>query len=158
MTEKKKLTIFSGWKYGWGKKKGKERKVEPTVRERASSSTVGTSLPPHQPRSRRDSKSSESAKSTRKSEESPRERNGAYESYTWLRNNQFRTTQNTSGGQSSAPPRPPVMPSESTSTLVGSALERKIQDDVESIPNRSVDTTERLADLRARMEKAKVNY
>jgi hypothetical protein len=50
------------------------------------------------------------------------------------------------------------MPSDSTSTLVGSALERKIQGDIEVIPEKSVDTTERLADLRAEMEKAGVDY
>lgn len=50
------------------------------------------------------------------------------------------------------------MASDSASTLVGSALERKIQGDVESIPDRSVNTMERLADLRAEMEKAGVDY
>jgi Xaa-Pro aminopeptidase len=50
------------------------------------------------------------------------------------------------------------MPSDSTSTLVGSAFDRKMAGDAESIPERSVNTTERLADLRAEMEKAAVDY
>ncbi|KXN85540.1 putative Xaa-Pro aminopeptidase P [Leucoagaricus sp. SymC.cos] len=55
-------------------------------------------------------------------------------------------------------PRPPLMASDSTGTLVESALERRIQGDVESIQDKTVNTTERLADLRALMEGADVHY
>ncbi len=69
------------------------------------------------------------------------------------------TFQSASTGRSSAPKhRPPLMPQDSTSTLVGSAYERKVQGDLESISDESVNTTDRLADLRVEMEKANVDY
>ncbi|KXN86246.1 putative Xaa-Pro aminopeptidase P [Leucoagaricus sp. SymC.cos] len=54
--------------------------------------------------------------------------------------------------------KPPLMESNFTSTLVGSALGRQIQSGVEIIQDKTVDTTERLANLRAKMEGAGVHY
>jgi Xaa-Pro aminopeptidase len=53
-------------------------------------------------------------------------------------------------------PRPPLMPQESTSTLVGSAYERKIND-TETIREKP-DTTDRLHELRRLMEKDNLDY
>ncbi|KAH6906528.1 aminopeptidase-P [Coprinopsis sp. MPI-PUGE-AT-0042] len=53
-------------------------------------------------------------------------------------------------------PRPPLMPQESTSTLVGSAFERKIND-TETIREKP-DTTDRLHELRRLMEKDNLDY
>lgn len=167
MTGTKKSTTSSKWGYGWGLGK-KEKEVEAAMRERTSSNATTTPLPlyrsspeqisQHSTPIRRDSKSSQATRSTVRIHETL-ERRDTHKSHTSQRSKDSRMTQNTSSSRSSAPrPRPPLMASDSASTLVGSALERKIQGDVESIPDRSVNTTERLADLRAEMAKANVDY
>lgn len=61
-----------------------------------------------------------------------------------------------SGGSRFLPRRPTMSPADSQSTLVGSALERKINDVDE--PKSRVDTTERLQELRALMTKENLDY
>jgi hypothetical protein len=58
---------------------------------------------------------------------------------------------------SSRTPISPAIHSGSTSTLVGSALERKVQEDVEFSPEQCINTTERLADLRVQMDEAGID-
>ena len=53
------------------------------------------------------------------------------------------------------PQRPQAYPNDSASTLVGSALERKMNDN--DLPSERVDTYPRLAELRALMEKENLN-
>ncbi|KXN85541.1 putative Xaa-Pro aminopeptidase P [Leucoagaricus sp. SymC.cos] len=174
--------------YGWGLgKKEKEVEAE-LMRERdreSTSSPLPLYQPERTPSSeskkgvdgyrdrelmppvRHNSKSSQGSRSTadtlhshdRHYSEGSLERRDTVKSRDTARTKDSKFTQGTSSSRSSAPrPRPPLTASDSTSTLVGSALERKIQGDVESIPDKSVSTTERLADLRAEMEKAGVDY
>lgn len=170
--------------YGWGTG-DKEKEVEAELtRERSSSNSTlplyqqsetlsmssdrgkGNSVNPH----RSNSKSSQASGNTVRAppSRSPQgslqralERRDTVKSKDTARTKDTCLTKDsrmTSSSKSSALPRPPLMASDSASTLVGSALERKIQGDVESIPDRSVNTKERLADLRAEMEKAGVDY
>jgi len=170
--------------YGWGAG-DKEKEVEAELtRERSSSNSTlplyqqpetlsmssdrgkGNSVNPH----RSNSKSSQASGNTVRAppSRSPQgslqralERRDTVKSKDTARTTDTCLTKDSrmsSSSKSSALPRPPLMASDSASTLVGSALERKIQGDVESIPDRSVNTKERLADLRAEMEKAGVDY
>ncbi|KAG6819956.1 hypothetical protein H0H93_007095, partial [Arthromyces matolae] len=67
-----------------------------------------------------------------------------------------RSTAQTASAPGTPKPRPPLHASDSSSTLVGSALERKINE-VDSI-REDVDTTERLEDLRRHMATHKLDY
>lgn len=164
MTGTKKSTTSSKWGYGWGIGK-KEKEVEAAMRERSSSNASETPLPLYQaqegkalPPVRRDTKSSYASKSTVRAQETL-QRGDTMRSHSSNRSKESKQSYQTSSSRSSAPKhRPPLMPQDSTSTLVGSALERKMQGDVESIPDKTVNTTERLADLRAEMEKANVDF
>lgn len=128
MTGEKKSTASSKWSWGLGKKK---KEVEAAPRERKNLHT----LPANQPGEfeRRDA--------SQRSKDSG-------------------MAQNTSSSRSSTPrPRPPLIASSSSTTLATSvSLERKIHDGVESMLDGSVNTTERLAGLRAEMDKASVDF
>ncbi|KAF9445989.1 hypothetical protein P691DRAFT_674493 [Macrolepiota fuliginosa MF-IS2] len=169
MTGTKKSTASSKWGYGWGLGR-KEKEIEEIMRERSSSNASAPPLPLYQsqemapvPPSRQNSKSSYASRSTARTMQ-------AQESRTLQRGDTMRSqvsrgskdskeTRHTSSSRSSAPKlRPPLMPSDSTSTLVGSALERKLQGDLESIPDKSVNTSDRLGDLRTEMEKANLDF
>ncbi|TFK24757.1 aminopeptidase-P [Coprinopsis marcescibilis] len=67
------------------------------------------------------------------------------------------TSHRSNSSRSTVPkPRPPLMPHDSTSTLVGSAFERKIND-IEPIREKP-DTTDRLHELRKLMDKDNLDY
>lgn len=167
---KKSMNSSSKPGYGWGLG-DKEKEVEAELTRGRSSSDA--TLPLYQrPETmsdrekgtshRSNSKSSQASGNTirappRSSQNSLQRRDTAKSKDT-ARTNLTKDSRVTSSSTSSALPRPPLMASDSSSTLVGSALERKIQGDVESIPDQSVNTTERLAELRTEMEKAGVDY
>ncbi|KAJ2932269.1 hypothetical protein H1R20_g4809, partial [Candolleomyces eurysporus] len=97
---------------------------------------------------RRDSKSSHASRSTQKSQDSQRTVTSQQSRSTHHRSNSSRST---------APkPRPPLMAQDSTSTLVGSAFERKIND--RGSIREKPDTTERLDELRKLMGKDNLDY
>lgn len=91
--------------------------------------------------SRSNTRSSQASRSTQRTMDSQR-------TMTSHRSNSSRSTM--------PKPRPPLMPQESTSTLVGSAFERKIND-TETIREKP-DTTDRLHELRRLMEKDNLDY
>jgi Xaa-Pro aminopeptidase len=103
---------------------------------------------------RRDSKSSQNSRSTQRTQDS----NRTQSSSATKTSRQTRDTHRSNGSRSTAPkPRPPLLHAhDSTSTLVGSAYERKIND-VESIKEKP-DTTERLDQLRELMAKDTLDY
>ena len=105
-------------------------------------------LPVYQPVVRRDLKSTQSS---RRVQDLARTQDSA----------QTQETYRSGGSRSTAPkPRPPILGAlehhESTSTLVGSAFERKISDH-ESFHSKS-DTTERLEEMRRLMVKDNLDY
>lgn len=114
----------------WGDGWGLGKTVQAAMPERKDSIT----LPTHQP--------------------GELERRDSYKSHTSQRNKDSRNN-----SRSLTPrPRPQAMVLDSTSTLVGSVLEGKVQDDVGSGLDGRVNTTRRLADLRAEMDKASVDF
>jgi len=139
MTGTKKSTFSNRWG-GFGKKDSR------TAPE-AHHDPEPTPLPIYKGVSRHNSRSTQASRSTQRSQDSQKT----------ITSQQSRTTHRSNSTRSTAPkPRPPLMPQDSTSTLVGSALQRKI-DDVGSIrepPN----TTQRLEDLRKLMEKDKLDF
>jgi len=168
---KKSVNSSSKPGYGWGMG-DKEKEVEAEL-TRARSSSDAT-LPLYQrPETmsdrekgtshRSNSKSSQASGNTvrappSRSPQTSLQRRDTTKSKDTARTNFTKDSRGTMSSTGSALPRPPLMASDSSSTLVGSALERKIQGDVESIPDQSVNTTERLAELRTEMEKASVDY
>lgn len=167
---KKSMNSSSKAGYGWGMgHKEKELEVELT---RARSSSDAT-LPLYQrPETMSDREKGSSHRSNSKSSQasgitvrappsrSPQtslQRRDTAKSKDTARTNLTKDSRVTSSSTNSALPRPPLTASDSSSTLVGSALERKIQGDVD-VPDQSVNTTERLAELRTEMEKAGVDY
>ncbi|KAH9484818.1 putative Xaa-Pro aminopeptidase P [Psilocybe cubensis] len=159
MTGTKKSTTSSKWGYGWGvgkKDKEKEREREDSMNEKSSSQV---DLPLYQPVVRRDSRSTQASRSTQKTQETHR----TYASQNSKASGQSQETYRSGGSKSTAPkPRPPLVsghtlnPQDSTSTLVGSAFERKIND-VESIRMKP-DTTDRLDEMRRLMAKDNLDY
>jgi len=166
MTGTKKSTASSKWGYGWGVgKKGKEKEVEAEMEEKSSSQV---NLPLYQPVVRRDSKSTQASRRTQDSARS-HETARSQETYRSHSSQQSKAsgaskeTYRSGGSRSTAPkPRPPLVgghalhPQDSTSTLVGSAYERKINDE-ESIRIKP-DTTDRLDEMRRLMVKDNLDY
>ncbi|XP_006457207.1 hypothetical protein AGABI2DRAFT_212532 [Agaricus bisporus var. bisporus H97] len=171
MTGTKKSTASSKWGYGWGLGK-KEKEVEAHMHQR-SASGASSPLPQYQTvepsLQRSGTKSSQATRSTQSTvrvDEPPRrsdsrrkpsslERKDTQRSHVSRRSQDSKAT---TSSRSTAPRiRPPLTASDSASTLVGSALERKERGDVESIHDRSVNTTERLAALREQMLKNNVD-
>ncbi|KDR67798.1 hypothetical protein GALMADRAFT_257642 [Galerina marginata CBS 339.88] len=164
MTGTKKSTASSKWGYGWGvgrKNKEKEREMEETVNEKSASQV---DLPLYQPVSRRGSKSTQASRSTQRTQETTRtqETHRTQASQNSKLSGQSQETYRSGGSRSTAPkPRPPLMghalhPQDSTSTLVGSAYERKISDpdEVRVKP----DTSDRLDEMRRLMLKDNLDY
>ena len=181
MTGTKKSMVSSRFGYGWGiGKKNKEKGGELEINEK---STSQVNLPLYQPVVRRDSKSTQASHSTQRSHDTHRTQDSRHTQNTRNTQNTHRTheshqthvtqqskvsqgsknTYRSNSSRSSAPkPRPPLInghvlyPQDSTDTLVGSAFERKVneQDSIRIKP----DTTERLQDMRRLMIKDKLDY
>jgi Xaa-Pro aminopeptidase len=143
-----KQSIASKLGYGWGAGKVKESEKELVKQE----SMEPLPRPPlHHSNTRSSNKSNQSKQSFQSS-----------------RSNQTKGSNQTNGsggskasgskasGSRKSPIRPPFWPNDSQSTLVGSALERKIAD-VESIKER-VDTSDRLDEMRKLMAKDNLDY
>ncbi|KXN87696.1 putative Xaa-Pro aminopeptidase P [Leucoagaricus sp. SymC.cos] len=171
-TKKSTASSKSGG-HGWGF--GRKEKEVKTELMRESDGESASSPPLYQPeripsseslvrQNSRSSQGSQSIVATRPSydrqySEGSLERRDTVESRDTARTEDSKFTQGTSSNRLSAPrPRPPLMASNSTRTLVGSALERRIQGDVGIDQDKIVDTTERLANLRVEMEKVDVDY
>ena len=171
----------SKWGYGWGVgKKNKEKGGESEINEKSASQV---DLPLYQPVVRRDSKSTQASHSTQRSHDTQRTQNSRHTQNTQNTQNTHRTheshrthisqqskfsqgsknTYRSNSSRSTAPkPRPPLVnghvlyPQDSSDTLVGSAFERKVneQDSIRVKP----DTAERLQDMRRLMIKDKLDY
>jgi len=157
MTGTKKSTASSKWGYGWGVGKREKDYGEGDEQEHEDESP----LPVYRNGPvRRDSKSSQNSRSTQRTQDSNRTQDShrTQSSSATKTSRQTRDTHRSNGSRSTAPkPRPPLLNAhDSTSTLVGSAYERKIND-VESIKEKP-DTTERLDQLRELMAKDTLDY
>ena len=174
MTGTKKSTISSKWGYGWGVGKKREKDGEAELNEKSASQV---DLPLYQPVMRKDSKSTQASHSTQRSHDTHRTQDSRHTQNTYRTHESHRThvsqqskvsqgsknTHRSNSSRSTAPkPRPPLInghvlyPQDSTDTLVGSAFERKVneQDSIRIKP----DTTDRLQDLRRLMIKDKLDY
>jgi Xaa-Pro aminopeptidase len=163
MTGTKKSTASSKWGYGWGVgRRDREREREEEVNENPSS--LGMAI--YQPVVRRDSKSTQSSRRTQdtaRTQDTVRthDTQRTYTSHQSKSSAQSKETYRSGGSRSTAPkPRPPILGTlehhDSTSTLVGSAFERKINDH-ESTRSKA-DTTERLEEMRRLMGKDNLDY
>ena len=159
MTGTKKSTGSNKWGYGWGVgKKDKAKEAEAEMNEKSSSQL---DLPLYQPVVRRDSKSTQASRSTQRTQDS----NRTQDTYRTQVSQHSKETYRSNESRSTAPkPRPPLLGGgssqlfrhDSTSTLVGSAFERKIND-TESIREKP-DTTSRLDDMRRLMLKDNLDF
>ncbi|KAF8907938.1 peptidase M24, structural domain-containing protein [Gymnopilus junonius] len=136
----------------------------------ATGSGSQVDLPLYQPVVRRDSRSTQASRSTQRTQDTQRTHDthrtqDTQRTKTSQNSKTSRQTQETyrsNGSRSTAPkPRPPLLgsdlnPQDSTSTLVGSAFERKIND-VEPIRVKP-DTTDRLEEMRRYMAKDNLDY
>ncbi|KAF9526867.1 aminopeptidase-P [Crepidotus variabilis] len=154
------MTGSKKWGYGWGagrKDKEKEAEAEAEMAEKSSSQSQ---LPLYQPVVRRDSKSTQASRRTQDSART-HDTHRTYDSQRSKASAQSQETYRSGGSRSTAPkPRPPLLGAlqqhDSTSTLVGSAYERKINDQ-ESIRTKP-DTTDRLEEMRRLMAKDNLDY
>ncbi|KAF8802714.1 hypothetical protein BYT27DRAFT_7111883 [Phlegmacium glaucopus] len=174
MTGTKKSTASSKWGhgYGWGiGKKNKDKGADAELDEKTGSHL---DLPVYHPVVRRDSKSTQASHSTQRTHDTHRTQDSRHtqktqDSHRTHVSHQSKVSQGSKdtyrsgGSRSTAPkPRPPIInghalyPQDSTDTLVGSAFERKLneQDSIRVKP----DTTERLEDMRRLMIKDKLDY
>lgn len=183
MTGTKKSTTSSKWAYGYGWGVGRKNKEKEREAEMDEKSQSQLDLPLYNPVIRRDSKSTQASHSTQKTQDTRRTQDTHHTQDSCHTQNTHRSqeshrthlTQQSKGSQgskdthrsastrSSAPkPRPPIInghalyPQDSTDTLVGSAFERKVndQDPIKIKP----DTTERLEDMRRLMIREKLDY
>jgi Xaa-Pro aminopeptidase len=171
-TGTKKSTVSSKWGYGWGI--GKKNREKGEFEEKSASQV---DLPLYQPVVRRDSKSTQASHSTQRTQDTHKTQNSNHTQQTYRTHESHRThvsqqskdsqgsknTYRSNSSRSTAPkPRPPLInghalyPQDSSDTLVGSAFERKVneQDSIRIKP----DTTERLEDMRRLMIKDKLDY
>ena len=176
VTGTKKSTVSSKWGYGWGVGKKNKGKGGESENEKSASQV---DLPLYQPVVRRDSKSTQASHSTQRSHDTHRTQDSGRTQNTQnthqtqvshrtqaSQQSKFsqgsKNTYRSNSSRSTAPkPRPPLInghvlyPQDSTDTLVGSAFERKINEqDVRIKPN----TTERLEDMRRLMIKDKLDF
>jgi Xaa-Pro aminopeptidase len=154
----------SKWGYGWGLGKN-TLKGKDIIEE--SESLRSASKPPsvHTP-SRHNSKSSHNYKASNNSKATQNSRTSNNSKAT--QNSRISHDSKASGNSKSTikpvhirsdsqrSKRPALYPSDSSSTLVGSALERKIHD--AAVPFEKVDSTERLEELRKLMAKETLDY
>ncbi|KAF8893619.1 peptidase M24, structural domain-containing protein [Infundibulicybe gibba] len=154
MTGTKKSMASSRWGYGWGVGKRGDKQKEMEADLDRSGSISQTNLPLYKPPTRSNSKSTQASRSTQNSHNT----HHTQESYKSHNSKSTHFSKSTHHSQESraSPRRPQLNPYDSSSTLVGSALERKIND-VDSIKER-VDTTGRLEELRKLMEKDALDY
>lgn len=151
-TGTKKSTMSSKFGYGWGagknskeKEKDKEKSLPPIENPHGHTDEEEEDEPPvaiYKGPVRRDTQTSKRS----------------YDSQKTVTSQRSRETSRTHASRSTAPKpmRPPLQPQDSTSTLVGSAYERKLNDRG-SIPEKP-DTTDRLDDLRKFMQKDDLDY
>ncbi|OBZ70561.1 putative Xaa-Pro aminopeptidase P [Grifola frondosa] len=163
------------WGYGWGiGKREKEKEREKAMMENSPHSSKNTNLPVYtSPRLSHNSghshdsgRSYDSAnsRSSHSQRSHPSRRSAEYLNplppADPSRSNTFKSNTTKASGKSGksavALKRPALYPSESSSTLVGSAYERK-RNDVDHIPER-IDSGPRLESLRALMEKDSLDY
>ena len=175
MTGTKKSTVSSRWGYGWGI--GRKDTVKDRDRNLDEKPASPVNLPLYQPVVRRDSKSTQASHSTQRTHDTHRTQDSRHTQNTHRTQESHRThasqqtkvsqgskdTYRSNTSRSTAPkPRPPLInghalyPQDSTDTLVGSAYERKVNDQ-ESIRIKP-DTTDRLEDIRRLMIKDKLDY
>ncbi|KAF6744915.1 aminopeptidase-P [Ephemerocybe angulata] len=150
VTGTKKSTMSNKWG-GWGNGKNKEKDLPPT--DDGMDEEEEAPIPIYKGPVRQNSRSTQASRSTQRTQDSQRTMTSqrSKESH---RDNDLR--RNNSSRSTVPKPRPPLMPQDSTSTLVGSAFERKINDRG-SIRERP-DTTERLDELRKLMLKDTLDY
>lgn len=140
MTGTKKSTLSNRWGYGWGlgKQREKEKEAELTrdMSQSQRSKTPSVDLPVYQPPVRHNSQSTQASRTTQNTQSTHRSKS---------------THHSNRSGRSQA-----LRPNESSSTLVGSALERKntFADSLRDV----VHTSERLAELRKQMEKEQLDF
>jgi Xaa-Pro aminopeptidase len=156
MTGTKKSTASSRW--GWAGRKDKEKELPAPGDDEDDEDDMYEPHPHHhhdQPPLqiykgpvRRDSRSTQASRSTQKSQDSQKTVTSQQSRSTHHRSNSSRSTV--------PKPRPPLMPQDSTSTLVGSAYERKVND--RGSIREKPDTTERLDELRKLMGKDNLDY
>jgi len=155
MTGTKKSAISGRW--GWGK--SKEKEIQKETPENHITTTTGP--PPVHPEYHHPEEVSDEDKPlimprpnevqynpTRSNTRSTQASRSTQRTMNSYRSDSSRTTV--------PKPRPPLMPHDSTSTLVGSAFERKVND--ESEPKERPDTTDRLHELRRLMERNTLDY
>ena len=169
MTGTKKSTASSKWGYGWGagkRDKAMDGDSDDDVQEK-SASQVDLAL--YQPVVRRDSRSTQSSRRTQdtaRTQDTTRTRDTqrthtSHQSKGSAQSKETVRSGGSGGSRSTAPkPRPPILGNlnhhDSSSTLVGSAFERKINDQ-DSIHSRA-DTTERLDEMRRLIAKDNLDY
>ncbi|KAK0475799.1 Creatinase aminopeptidase [Armillaria novae-zelandiae] len=140
MTGTKKSTLSNRWGYGWGlgKQREKEKEAELTreMSQSQRSKTPSVDLPVYQPPVRHNSQSTQASRTTQNTQSTHRSKS---------------THRSNRSGHSQA-----LRPNESSSTLVGSSLERKntFADSLRDV----VHTSERLAELRKQMEKEQLDF
>ncbi|TFK64848.1 aminopeptidase-P [Pluteus cervinus] len=183
MTGTKKSTVSSKWGYGWGigKQKGKEIEAELDMAQHSrDGSAFSKDLPLYQPPQRSNSQSTQASKMSSNSKRSARTQESArtqdtqdtertktsHHSQGSQHSHQSQQSQQSyqSGGTNGEPPKhiPPPrsqhqrVSNDSASTLIGSALERKLND-VDSYKGK-IDTGERLEELRKLMRSHSLDY
>ncbi|KAH8107636.1 Creatinase aminopeptidase [Cristinia sonorae] len=149
------------WGYGWGagkKEKEKERERE-MAQDLSRQNTQSTRPPLYQSPARSNSQRTQTSESINYINPLPPHMANAARSGEPSRSNTFRS-QNSGNSNNTASTsrtrRPHLYPSDSSSTLVGSALERKVND-VDTFAGRP-DTGERLEALRELMKKDSLDY
>lgn len=166
MTGTKKSTSSAKWGYGWGVgKRVRDREDDDDQMDEKHSSHLDMALS-HYPVVRRGSKSTQASG---RSQDSGRthdtmrthDTQRTHTSHQTKSSSQSKESYQTGASRSTAPkPRPPILGNldhhDSTSTLVGSALERKVNDQ-DSIRTKA-DTTERLEEMRRLMTKDNLDY
>lgn len=169
MTGTKKSTTSNKWGYGWGlgKQKEKEQDLKREMSQRQGSMSSQTPLPVYNGPVRTNSKSTQASRSTQNTQNTYTSHNTRPAELTRGDTQRSRATNHSktshrshqsraSGGSGPPLPRPPFRATDSSDTLIGSALERKMSDDEPAKPR--IDSTQRLEDLRREMLKDDLDY
>ncbi|TCD66322.1 hypothetical protein EIP91_001471 [Steccherinum ochraceum] len=160
-TEKSPVGGSKRWGYGWGiGKKDKEKEREKEMAQDLSRQNTQSTRPPlYQSPQRSNSQRTQTSESINYINPLPPHMQAMQRSGDPSRSNTFRS-QNSGNSNNTASSsrqrRPQLYPSDSASTLVGSAYERKVND-VDSFKGRP-DTGERLEALRELMKKDTLDY
>jgi len=156
----KKSTATSKWGgYGWGL--GKKDKMAAADLKRGQSErtqvsfTSETNLPAYEPPTRSNTRTTTNSRSTTVTRTTQKSRT-SNQTRSMQRNQSHRSNRSAESSDTILR-RPPLRPNDSSDTLVGSALNRKINaEDGSGYEN--VDTAERLEIVREHMEKEKLDY